>query len=577
MGWASGFSAGTRLGEAILKGQQRRAYEDIQSQKAEGSQGYTTDDAAELEAAAQTGLYDIIPQYAEPTPQQRDPNRMNPVELERNMSQAPRGEFTGYKVVPKAQMFQGQPVEQPEAGLVAPSRVTDFLGQRYAGDLPEARQVGLRSRALAEATVDPMERQRLMSAATDEERKAVLAERQDKLFPLQLEAAQQGVTKSGLEISASERSARLNKLYDDGMDTIMATTYEKADDRTNAVLSLLEQTKGPEVAAQLRASYTTTELNTLSLQAKKFDEGFRQARARGVVPALEWFDEQNTSFKLERDEKNPFKIYQINEDNTKSVFADAKSERELGMIIDAKAKPGGWLELAKFEQDKATADVQQSYYKALTKNVGITDIEKKLAAYAKFLGRKPTTSEVNRLFGVEAKETGRMSDLQKANLEHYRKMTERGGPWAGRPQGELDKEAADLGIYELLKPGSKTASGLGGWNENPTGTGTAPPPKSQPQPILTTPAAMSGLVSPEQYSAGGEQQAAQAEARAQGALVRGVEASGRGREDYTLRQEAASITPAVIGQLTPRQAGEVALKYGRFLTSEQRRALNRRQ
>jgi hypothetical protein len=552
MGWASGMRAGIAIGEAFNKGRQERAYEEIQAQKPEELQGYTAQQGAELEAAAKTGLYDI------------------------GMKTDDAGNFQGYTVTPKARLYQGQPVEQPEAGLVAPSRVTDFLGQRYAGELPENRQVGLRSRALAEATVDPVERQRLMSAATDEERKAVLAERQDKLFPLQLEAAQQGVTKSGLEISASERSTRLNKLYDDGMDTIMATTYEKADDRTNAVLSLLEQTKGPEVAAQLRASYTTTELNTLSLQAKKFDEGFRQARARGVVPALEWFDEQNTSFKLERDEKNPFKIYQINEDNTKSVFADAKSERELGMIIDAKAKPGGWLELAKFEQDKATADVQQSYYKALTKNVGITDIEKKVAAYTKYLGRKPTTSELNRLFGVEAKETGKMSDLQKANLEHYRKMTEQGGPWSGRPQGELDQEAADLGIYELLKPGSKTASGLGGWDEKPTGTDTAPP-KSQPQPLLTTPAAMSGLVRPEQYSAGGEQQAAQAEARAQGALVRGVEASGRGREDYTLRQEAASLTPAVIQQLTPSQAGEVALKYGRFLTSEQRRALNRRQ
>ena len=207
MGWASGFSAGTRLGEAILKGQQRRAYEDIQSQKAEGSQGYTTDDAAQLEAAAQTGLYDIIPQYAEPTPQQRDPNRMNPVELQRNMTEDPRGEFTGYKVVPKAQMFQGQPVEQPEAGLVAPSRVTDFLGQRYAGDLSENRQVGLRSRALAEATVDPMERQRLLNEAIEQERKAVLAQREDELYPLQLKGAQQGITKSQLDIDDAQRKA----------------------------------------------------------------------------------------------------------------------------------------------------------------------------------------------------------------------------------------------------------------------------------------------------------------------------------------------------------------------------------
>ena len=191
MGWAAGFQAGTRLGEAILKGRQRQAYEDIQSQKAEGLQGYTADQGAELEAAAQTGLYDI------------------------GVKTDSAGNFQGYTVQPKAQTFQGQPVEQPEAGLVAPSRVTDFLGQRYAGDLPEARQVGLRSRALAEATVDPIERQRLLSAAIKEERDAILAQREDELYPLRkrelelgLDSAETENKTKKLTLAEKERAAQ---------------------------------------------------------------------------------------------------------------------------------------------------------------------------------------------------------------------------------------------------------------------------------------------------------------------------------------------------------------------------------
>ena len=547
MGWASGFQAGSQVAQRALdayeKSQKRYAYD--QALKGVGVQDINAPLATEQQAAAANAETQAL-------------------------------------AAQDAQEFGlGAPEQytQRQAGeATAPTRYS-LAGQTY-DQRPSQDMVGLaRTEALAQATerFDPLEAQRLRATAL--QMKGQIAEQayNEQYRPLQLQKVRTGLTSDQLSIDAAQRTQQLSKTYDTGMEKIMSTTYEKPEDRTTAVLSLIEQTKGPEVAAQLRASYTTNELNNLSLQAKRFDEGFRQARSKGVGQALDWFDEQNTSFKLERDKDNSFKVYQINDDGTRSVFADAKSERELGMVIDAKAKPGGWLELAKFENDKSTADVQQSYYKALTKNVGITDIEKKVAAYTKSLGRKPTTSELNRLFGVEAKETGKMSDLQKANLEHYRKMTERGGPWSGRPQGELDQEAADLGIYELLKPGSKTASGLGGWDEKPTGTDTAPPPKPQPQPILTPPAAKSGLVSPEQYSAGSQQQATQAEARAQGALVRGVEASGRGREDYMLRQEAASLTPAVIQQLTPRQAGEVARKYGPFLTSAQRQALNRQQ
>jgi hypothetical protein len=144
---------------------------------------------------------------------------------------------------------------------------------------------------------------------------------------------------------------------------------------------------------RLENQYSQSELNKLTLQAKKFEEGFNQARAKGVFSAMDWFDEQNTSFKLERDPQNPYRVIQVNEDGTRTLFADARNERELGMIVDAKAKPGGWLELARFDLDtqKAKAAIAESEAQAA-----------KYRADAAGLGRagKDITPQQQRAFDV---------------------------------------------------------------------------------------------------------------------------------------------------------------------------------
>lgn len=198
MGWASGFRAGSELAKSYQEGQQRRAYEGIQSQKAESSQGYTAEDGAKLEELAKSGLYDIVPQYGAPT----DQTRANGSTV---------GEFTGYSAVPKS---GGGIPGQDAMGLSSspqqfnPGQVTDFLGKRYAGSLDEGRETGLRSRAMAEATTDPRERQLLMSAAIKADRDAVLAGREDELYPLQMQAAQQGVNRGRLELGKLERAEK---------------------------------------------------------------------------------------------------------------------------------------------------------------------------------------------------------------------------------------------------------------------------------------------------------------------------------------------------------------------------------
>jgi hypothetical protein len=259
-------------------------------------------------------------------------------------------------------------------GLTAPDYSVASGAQNY-GTRQEARQAAAPMRAeglagvyrrygdVAQAdTLEARAYEQQRALAAEERAKAAEADRVARrpLEIKQLEGqianqAQQGLL-TGAQLTDIQRKQNLQAALDARLADINTQTFEKPEMRTQAVLSLVEELQGPQAAAQLRASYSGNELNEISLQAKKFDEGFRQSRAKGVIPALEWFDEQNTSFKLERDPKNPFRVIQVNQDGSRQLFADAKNERELGMIVDAKAKPGGWLELAKYDLDQKKAD-----------------------------------------------------------------------------------------------------------------------------------------------------------------------------------------------------------------------------
>lgn len=261
MGWASGMRAGIAIGEAFNKGKQERAYEEIQAKKPEELQGYTAQQGAELEAAAKTGLYDI------------------------GMKTDDAGTFQGYTVTPKAQLYQGQPVEQPEAGLVAPSQVTDFLGQRYAGALDEGRQTGLRSRALAEATVDPVERQRLLADAFRQEREAVLAAREDELYPLQrrqaqlgVESSQLGLTRDQLEIDEAQQKAAEAKAKKDARSAL--SDWAKKNDGKQPTLAAIQS-----IASQFNIPATEflTERDAANtLEYKELKTDFGKAMIAGV-------------------------------------------------------------------------------------------------------------------------------------------------------------------------------------------------------------------------------------------------------------------------------------------------------
>ena len=169
---------------------------------------------------------------------------------------------------------------------------------------------------------------------------------------------------AGLQIRAGERAERKEVDFETGYADLNKQKFETPEAKTEALLSLVERTQGPQAAQQLRASYSTTELNNIQIQAQRFDNEYKQARQKGVDSALEWFDKQNASFTLERDPKNPFRVIQVNTDGSRQLFADARNERELGMAIDARAKPGGWLELAKYDLDTKNTESLIAYRKA---------------------------------------------------------------------------------------------------------------------------------------------------------------------------------------------------------------------
>lgn len=116
----------------------------------EQSQGFTQEQGQQLQAAADSGQYDIG-------------TKMND-----------DGSFAGYTVTAKS-----DPASQ---GLVAQQGVTDFLGKRYAGGLDEGKIDTIRSRAVADVIgkYDPVQGLQLKRQAKQDERDDMRWGRQEK-------------------------------------------------------------------------------------------------------------------------------------------------------------------------------------------------------------------------------------------------------------------------------------------------------------------------------------------------------------------------------------------------------------
>lgn len=384
MGFAAGFQAGSSAVERGIKMREEDALKQSLAREA-GRYGVT-------EGAYGPGLQENIQQLQ--SLREQDP------------TQAPAYDQA------IAELTRRQGLTAPDFSVA--SGPTNFATRQ------EARQAAapLRTEGLAgvyRQYGDIAKADELEARAFDQQRAIAREARDVKSFETTQKAAEQQGLLTGAQLTDIQRKQNLQAALDLRLADINSQTFEKPEMRTQAVLSLVEELQGPQAAAQLRASYSQNELNDIALQAKKFEEGYRQSRAKGVTSALEWFDEQNTSFKLERDPKNPFRYIQVNQDGTRSVFADAKSERELGMMLDAKAKPGGWLELSKYELDVKKAGDLAKYYSNIGTTRGVTSLKQQVADFKEVFGRDPSDEEK----GIMAKLINKESNKPEFNPKDY--------------------------------------------------------------------------------------------------------------------------------------------------------------
>jgi hypothetical protein len=550
MGFAAGFQVGA---QAVERAEQRKREKDMRDALAQESGRYGV-----TEGAYGPGLQENIQQLQglrEQDPAQAPAYDQAIAELTRRQGLT----AADYSVASGPTNFA---TRQEARQAAAPLRTEGLAGvYRQYGDIAKADELEAR--------------------AFDQQRAIAREARDVQAFKTQQAAAEQQGLLTDAQLTDIQRKQNLQAALDARLADINTQTYEKPEMRTQAVLSLVEELQGPQAAAQLRASYSQNELNEISLQAKKFDEGFRQSRAKGVIPALEWFDEQNTSFKLERDPKNPFRVIQVNTDGTRSVFADAKNERELGMIVDAKAKPGGFLELAKYDLDVKKADAaiasekaKAGYYAQGGRQTPVMLVNDKGEPTPVYMDRLPVVNGV-----VQLPQGLRMpKDVQQATAAQNRayEMLTKSDAWERAERAGDTATMNKLMINRGLDPAQFGGTGMMGWGEQGS-TATQTAASGQPaQQSMAAPARApsAGLMTPQQLAAAQQQQQAQTQEQQQTSVAAGVRAGGLGREAYMLRQEAAGYTPTIIQQMTPRQADEFRRRYGQYLTPEQVRAVN---
>lgn len=187
-GLASGFETGVRIGEALRQKRERDRLEEIMKATPQTLQGYSQEDAAQLQALANARDAQGNPYY--------------------NV-QSTGG--LGYQIQPTFQTAEGQAYEPVQ--MRQPSAVTNFLGQRYGAAGPSAEQMDqARYRAMADvlAETNPAEGLRMRQQMLAEQRASAAEQRAAQLFPGQLRAqeqqfavGEQGLTKGSLDIEAA--------------------------------------------------------------------------------------------------------------------------------------------------------------------------------------------------------------------------------------------------------------------------------------------------------------------------------------------------------------------------------------
>jgi hypothetical protein len=356
MGWAAGFQAGSRAAKDALD-----TY-------------YTTKERLDLEKAM--GL----------KPQELSSSRAaSPEELSRAEAETSRlaaKDITDFGLTPQDQQMYtpAMPQEGQRVGLTSYQ-----LGNQTFNRQPTQAEIdAARYTAAADVVAlrNPLEAQRMRLAATQEQRAAQGFESEQQLRGLQLKEAQ--------------RTEDKTFQYETGLKEINSQKFDKPEDRTAAVLNLIEKTQGPAARLQLENQYSQNALNKITLKAKEFEDGFKQSFSKGVDATMKWLDEQDPGFTLQRVGNQ---IIQTNLDGSRRVFAQG-TERDIMEQFAGQASPQNFLTLSKNIYDRqANAD----YRASLIKIYGDKTLAGRIKETETQLGRQLTEDEVLSMSGVTAK------------------------------------------------------------------------------------------------------------------------------------------------------------------------------
>jgi hypothetical protein len=439
MGFAAGFQAGSQVVERAL---QRQKEEELQKNLAEAYKapssgfGYTSEDMARMRQmqGAGEGAYNIeaVPGSEGGTP---------------TLRYTPTGLNLGSGDMPEA------PTN------FAPQQIQRYGDQAVAGQFSPAQLRGLQAQAAARAV-----------GASGDYRGAALLQQQAeeaefnaKYRPLQLQsmqgqlagqAQQQALT--GLQLKGAQRTEEKTVSFDAGLADIYKQKFEKPEDRTTAILSLVEQTQGPKARMELESSYTSSELNKMNLDAAKFQKGFQTSFTKGVDATMAWLDEQNPGFTLERKGNQ---IIQTNTDGTKRTFAQG-NENAIMEQFAGMASPANFLtlakniadrqkteELLKIERDKA--QTTKNYYESKT---GLD----RMGAATYFTGTDGNTYATIPTMGKNGLTTETIK-INPDNIKFQKPGTE--GKGTDMKPGKVAEEGEKATIAGQLR----IADGLGNW------------------------------------------------------------------------------------------------------------------
>lgn len=140
MGWAQGFESGTNIAKNLINvyqnAKQQQELEKVSNETPESSTGFTPEQGQELQAAADSGQYDIGYDEAK----------------------------KAYTVTPKA--------DPSQVGTIQQQGVTDFMGKRTAGTMDESQVSSARQKAMAGIIMktDPIAGQRMLREVAQGER-----------------------------------------------------------------------------------------------------------------------------------------------------------------------------------------------------------------------------------------------------------------------------------------------------------------------------------------------------------------------------------------------------------------------